>query len=81
MVSLPRFLRAGLLRGGVKAAGSAALARVQVLLAAVGGGQALLRGGASGRGGGVEPQAAGSLQVSSVGLALLAAGRAETALS
>ena len=81
MGSLPPFLRAGLLRGGVKAADSAALVRAQGLLASVGGGQALLRGVASGRGVGAEPQAAGSLQASSVGLALLAAGRAGTALN
>ncbi len=77
--TMPAFLRDGLRRRGVEAVGSAAFARFQVLLAAVGGGQSLLRSSPAGKDLGAGPQAAGSLQASSLGFALLAASRADAA--
>ncbi len=79
--TMPPFFRDGLRRRGVEAVGPTAFARIQVLLAAVGGGQALPRGGPVGKGGGSGPPAAGSLQASSLGFALLAASRADASVS
>ena len=76
---MPAFLRDGLRRRGVEVAGPAALARCKALLDAVGGGQTLLRSCPAGSAGGRGPQAAGSLQASSLGLALMAASRADAA--
>ncbi len=79
MDTMPALLRDEPRRRDVKAAGSAAFARSQVLLAAAGGGLALLRSSPAGGVGSAGPRAAGSLRASSLGLVLMAASRADTA--